>query len=139
MLYELCKLYESPKTVLINFSKCFYQYIRTENLGYKIAWNYLKNHLNCFHKLLKKFYEFIRTKNLSYKIAWNYSKITWIVLNTIFSDFKKCFKNFREYIRTENPSYKSKKIERKFLIDMGKNQSLKVKNNLLQLEKDFTE
>ena len=69
------------------YSKYFYQYIRTENLSYKIPWNYLKNHLNCFHKLLKNFCEFIRTKNLSYKIAWNYSKITWIVLNTISSFF----------------------------------------------------
>ena len=39
----------------------------------------------------------------------------------------------------ENPSYKNKKFARKFLIDMGKNQSLKVKNSLLELEKDFTE
>ena len=55
------------------------------------------------------------------------------------SDFKKKIKNFCEYIKMENPSYKNKKFARKFLIDMGKNQSLKVKNNLLELEKDFTE
>ena len=55
------------------------------------------------------------------------------------SDFKKKFKNFCEYIKMENPSYKNKKFARKFLIDMGKNQSLKVKNSLLELEKDFTE
>ena len=53
--------------------------------------------------------------------------------------FQKKIKNFCEYIKMENPSYKNKKFARKFLIDMGKNQSLKVKNSLLELEKDFTE
>ena len=37
----------------------------------------------------------------------------------------------------QNPNYKSKNIERKFLKIMPKNQSLKVKNSLLELEKDF--
>ena len=39
----------------------------------------------------------------------------------------------------ENPNYKSKNIERKCFNDMRKNQYLKVKNSLLELEKDFTE
>ena len=29
-------------------SKKFHEYITMENLSYKIAWNYLKNLLNCF-------------------------------------------------------------------------------------------
>ena len=36
----------------------------------------------------------------------------------------------------ENPNYKSENIERKFLEIIQKNQ-LKVKNSLLELEKDF--
>ena len=39
----------------------------------------------------------------------------------------------------ENPSYKKKNIDRKYLNNMRKNQFLKVKNNLLELEKDFSE
>ena len=37
----------------------------------------------------------------------------------------------------ENQSYKSENIERKYLHVMWKNQFLKVKNSLLELEKDF--
>ena len=55
MLYELCKLYESLKTVFINCLKNFHEYIRTENPGYKIASNYSKNHLDCFNKFFKNF------------------------------------------------------------------------------------
>ena len=39
----------------------------------------------------------------------------------------------------ENPNYKNKNIERKFLKIIRKNQFLKVKNSLLELEKDFVE
>ena len=39
----------------------------------------------------------------------------------------------------ENPNYESKNIERKYLNNIKKNQFLKVKNSLLQLEKDFIE
>ena len=39
----------------------------------------------------------------------------------------------------ENPNYKNKNIERKFLKIMQKNQFLKVKKSLLELEKDFIE
>ena len=39
----------------------------------------------------------------------------------------------------ENPNYKSENIERKYLNNMRNNQFLKVKNNLLELEKDFVE
>ena len=35
----------------------------------------------------------------------------------------------------ENPSYKNENIERKYLSNMQKNQFLKVKNILLELEK----
>ena len=55
---------------------------------------------------------------------------------------KYCFKNlefFREYIKMENPNYKNQNIERKYLNNMQKNQFLKVKNSLLELEKDFME
>ena len=37
------------------------------------------------------------------------------------------------------PSYKNHNIERKYLNEMRKNQFLKVKNSLLELEKDFIE
>ena len=39
----------------------------------------------------------------------------------------------------ENPNYKKKNIEKKYLNNMRKNQFLKLKNNLLELEKDFIE
>ena len=48
-------------------------------------------------------------------------------------------KILHEYVRTENPSYKNKNIERKYLNNMEKNQFLKIKNSLLELEKYFTE
>ena len=39
----------------------------------------------------------------------------------------------------ENSSYKNRNIERKYLNNMQKNQFLRVKNSLLELEKDFIE
>ena len=39
----------------------------------------------------------------------------------------------------ENPSFKNENIERKSLNNMLKNQFLKVKNSILELEKDFIE
>ena len=39
----------------------------------------------------------------------------------------------------ENPSFKNENIERKSLNNMSKNQFLKVKNSILELEKDFIE
>ena len=39
----------------------------------------------------------------------------------------------------ENPNYKNESTERKYLKNMRKNQFLKVKYSLLQLEKDFIE
>ena len=45
----------------------------------------------------------------------------------------------REYIRMENPNYKSENVKRKYLGNMENNQFLKVKNSLLELEKDFIE
>ena len=39
----------------------------------------------------------------------------------------------------ENPNYKNKNIERNFLKVVPKKQFLKVKNDLLELEKDFIE
>ena len=39
----------------------------------------------------------------------------------------------------ENLNYKNENIERKFFKKMRKNQFLKVKNSLLELEKDFKE
>ena len=61
-------LYGSLELFLINFSKHFREYIRTENLRYKIVWDYSKNNLNanifCFCKFFKKFlFEYIRTEN----------------------------------------------------------------------------
>ena len=39
----------------------------------------------------------------------------------------------------ENSNYKNENIETKYLKDMRKNQSLKVKSSILELETDFTE
>ena len=39
----------------------------------------------------------------------------------------------------ENQNYENQNIERKFLIFMRKDQFLKVKNSILELEKDFIE
>ena len=47
------------------------------------------------------------------------------------------FEIFHEYIRIEYPSYINENIERKYL--NKKDQILKVKNSLLELEKDFIE
>ena len=48
-------------------------------------------------------------------------------------------KSASEYLRMENPSYKNHNIDRKYLKNVRKNQFLKVKNSLLELEKDFIE
>ena len=39
----------------------------------------------------------------------------------------------------ENSDYQTENIERKYLENMQNNQFLRVKNSLLELEKDFTE
>ena len=69
--------------------------------------------------------------NPSYKITSNHSK----------KSFKCALKNFSktffEYIRMEYPSYENGNIERKYLRNIRKNQFVKVKNSLLELEKDF--
>ena len=39
----------------------------------------------------------------------------------------------------ENPNYKIENIEKKYLNNMRKNQILKIKKNLLELEKDLIE
>ena len=39
----------------------------------------------------------------------------------------------------ENPNYKNENIEKKYLNNMRKNQFLKIKKNLLELEKDLME
>ena len=39
----------------------------------------------------------------------------------------------------KNLNYKNENIERKFLKNMRENQFLKIKNSLLELEKDFIE
>ena len=44
-----------------------------------------------------------------------------------------------EYIRIDNSNYKNKNTEKAYLNNMRKNQFLKVKNSLLELEKDFIE
>ena len=44
-----------------------------------------------------------------------------------------------ECIRIDNSNYKNKNTEKAYLNNMRKNQFLKVKNSLLELEKDFIE
>ena len=63
--------------VLINFSKHFWEYIRTKNPSYKIVLkitqknqlNCLKYNMFCSHNFSKNHREYIRTENPSYKIA----------------------------------------------------------------------
>ena len=69
--------------------------------------------------------------NRSYKITSNHSKKSFKCALKSFS------KTFFEYIRMEYPSYENGNIERKYLSNMRKNQFVKVKNSLLELEKDF--
>ena len=78
-------------------------------------------------------------ENSSHKSGRNHSKISGIVLSIIFSVFKNLLKLFCRYIRMENPSYKSKNVVKKYLNNMWKNRFLKVKNSILELERDFTE
>ena len=42
-------------------------------------------------------------------------------------------------MRMKNPSYKNENIEREYLSNIRKNKSLKIKNNLLNLQKKFIE
>ena len=74
-----------------------------------------------------------------YKIAWNHSKnqLNCFKYNTFC--FHKFSKSFCEYIRMEKLDYKNENIDRKYLEKIWINQFLKVKNNLLELEKDFKE
>ena len=58
-----------------------------------------------------------------------------IAENIIYFVFN--FEIFHEYIRIEYSSYINENIERKYL--NKKDQILKVKNSLLELEKDFIE
>ena len=54
----------------------------------------------------------------------------------MFFNLKNFSKHFCKYIRMENLDYKNENIERKYSKNMGKKQ---IKNNLLELEKDFME
>ena len=60
-------------------------------------------------------------------------------MNTLFFGFINFSKTFCEYIRIENQDYKNENIERKYNENMRNNQFLKVKNSLLEIEKDFAE
>ena len=53
--------------------------------------------------------------------------------------FKNFPKYFREYIGMRNSNYKNENIKTKYLNNKQKNQFLKVKNSLSELEKDFIE
>ena len=60
-------------------------------------------------------------------------------MNTLFFGFINFSNIFCEYIRIENQDYKNENIERKYIENIQNNQFLKVKNSLLELEKDFAE
>ena len=62
------------------------------------------------------------------EIAWNF-----------FILFSKNLNLFCQYIRMENPNNKNENTEIKYLNNILKNQFLKVKNSLLELEKDLIE
>ena len=64
--------------------------------------------------------------------------MAWIVLN-IFSVFKFFQKNFLWIYKDEKSKFKNENTERKYSKNMHKNQFLKVKISLLELEKDFKE
>ena len=61
-----------------------------------------------------------------------------MAINKVFFVFK-ILNFFGEYIMMENSNYKNENIERKYLNNMRKNQFLKVRYSLLELEKDFIE
>ena len=104
----LCGLFELFFTNFwknyLNFSKRFHEYKRTENVRYKTAWDYSKNHLNTiffdFIIFSKNFHEYTRTENLSNKIVGLLKKNH---LNTIFCVFTNFSGSFRECTRTGNP------------------------------------
>ena len=52
--------------VFVNVSKDFHEYVRTENMSYKIVWNYSKNYLNCFRYNIFCFDKYFK------KISWIY-------------------------------------------------------------------
>ena len=90
-------------------------------------------------------------------LLWIFQKFSWIYKNgkseqqnclNSLKNYLNCFKynvlGFQkfskkvcEYIRVENLNYKNKDIERKYLENMWNIQLLKIKNRLLELEKDL--
>ena len=77
------------------------------------------------------------------------SYMSYVSYMSIFKDLLKSleigwffffkFGIFCSYIKIKNLNYENENTERKFLKIMQKNQCLKVKNSLLELEKDFIE
>ena len=65
----------------------------------------------------------------------NYMSILLITRIILF----KSFKNFLWIIRVKDPNYKNENTEIEYLNNMVKKQFLKVRNSLLESEKDFTE
>ena len=66
--------------------------------------------------------------------------MTWIVFNMIFLFYCKVFiLKFLWIYKDGKPKLKNEYIERKYLKYMQKNQFLKIKKSLLELEKDFIE
>ena len=61
-------------------------------------------------------------------------EIAWYIKCFVFNNLEFLF---CEYVRMENPNDKSENIKRKYWNNMENNQFLKVKNSLLELEKDF--
>ena len=67
----------------------------------------------------------------------NHLKIAWIILNTIFFVFT-FFRKYRNG-KLKKLNYKNENIETKYLNNLQKTQSLKVKKTLLELENNFVE
>ena len=65
----------------------------------------------------------------------NYMSILLITRIILF----KSFKNFLWILRVKDPNYKNENTEIEYLNNMVKKQFLKVRNSLLESEKDFTE
>ena len=65
----------------------------------------------------------------------NYMSILLITRIILF----KSFKIFLWIIRVKDPNYKNENTEIEYLNNMVKKQFLKVRNSLLESEKDFTE
>ena len=77
---------------------------------------------------------------MSYILSQNHLKLLdFTCFRYNFFILKFLLYNFWENARMKNPDYKKETIEIKYLNKVRENQFLKIKNSLLEIEKDFIE